>query len=211
MEIQYEVKYKKNAKRLIIRPDYRGGLKITAPYGLSRDQIEKIISINKERLSYFVNKNKDSTYFLGNEYKILDNVWDLSNHRVLKKENYLIIFRSREEKVPYILDEWLKEQARNIIVERVKHYSVLMNVKVRSVKIKELTSIWGSCNWKNELSFNYLLIKTPLKEIDYVVVHELSHTKYLNHSKNFWNLVKKIIPDYKTREKWLKEKFPKLS
>lgn len=211
MEIQYEVKYRKNVKRLIIRPDYRGGLKITAPYGLSKNQIEKIISINKERLNHFVNKNKESTYFLGNEYKILDNIWDLNYYKVLRNNRYLVVFRNKKEKVPVILNEWLKEQAKSIIEERVKYYSNLMNVNVRSVKIKELTSIWGSCNCKNELSFNYLLVKTPLKEIDYVVVHELSHTKYLDHSKRFWNLVKKIIPDYKAREKWLKEKFPKLS
>ena len=206
MEIQYEIHYKKNAKRIIIRSNHRGGLKVTAPYGISREKIDKIIKINEKRISVYFTK-KEKLYYLGKEYKVIDNVWDLESNKVIKEENYIVVFRLAENKVLDVLNIWLKKEAFRIIKDRVEYYSNLMNVKAKDIKIKEVSTIWGSCNSQGELSFNYLLVKAPLKEIDYVVVHELAHIKYLDHSKNFWNLVKKVLPDYKNREVWLKENF----
>jgi predicted metal-dependent hydrolase len=206
MEIQYEVSYKKNAKRIIIKPDFRGGLKITAPYGVTKEKIRSILIINESKLKKYIKKDLSKLYYLGEEYKVIDNLWDME-YKILKDEKRLVVFRKKEDNLQDILEKWLKNEAKKVLSKRVKFYSGIMNVKVKSIKIKNLSTIWGSCNSKGELSFNYLLIKTPIEEVDYVVVHELSHIKHLDHSKKFWNLVGSIIPDYKKRESWLKENF----
>ena len=64
---------------------------------------------------------------------------------------------------------------------------------------------WGSCSSKGNLNFNYQLYYMPQELMDYVVVHELCHRKYMNHSKQFWAEVAKVMPDYKKCERWLKE------
>ncbi len=204
MEIQYEIRYKRNAKRVIIKSDYRGGLKITAPYGLSEERIEKILRHNQKRINKLFT-DRENVYYLGKKYKIIDNIWEINTYKVIKDTKYIVLFHNQNRKKLDVLNKWLKDMAKNIINERVSYYSNILKAKVKSVKIKELSSIWGSCNSKGELSFNYLLIKTPMYIIDYVVVHEISHTYYLDHSTKFWTLVSSILPDYRERERWLKE------
>ena len=71
---------------------------------------------------------------------------------------------------------------------------------IRSQKTK-----WGTCSSKTNISFNWRLIKCPLEIRYYLYAHEASHLVHMNHSKEFWNLVKVYDPDYKKHEKWLKE------
>lgn len=71
---------------------------------------------------------------------------------------------------------------------------------IRSQKTK-----WGTCSSKTNISFNWRLVKCPLEVRYYLYAHEASHLVHLNHSKEFWALVKHYDPDYKKHEKWLKE------
>ena len=93
--------------------------------------------------------------------------------------------------------QWLGEKAAEYIPNRVKELSQLHNFKYNSIKIKNLSSRWGSCSAKKNLSFNLKLMYFNYQVIDYVIVHELCHLKELNHSKKFWKLVEDIIPNYK--------------
>lgn len=100
--------------------------------------------------------------------------------------------------------EQLKSLAKQVIPERVEYYSRLMNLYPTDVKITSAKKRFGSCNGKNSLCFSYFLMKYPIEAVDYVVVHELAHIKHHNHSKDFYNLIKKYLPDYKERERLLK-------
>lgn len=100
--------------------------------------------------------------------------------------------------------EQLKSLAKQVIPKRVEYYSRLMNLYPTDVKITSAKKRFGSCNGKNSLCFSYFLMKYPIEAVDYVVVHELAHIKHHNHSKDFYNLIKKYLPDYKERERLLK-------
>ncbi len=99
---------------------------------------------------------------------------------------------------------YLKQQADNIILPRVDYYAELTRLSPAAIKIRQYRARWGSCNNHGELSFNYLLMMLPLHVIDYVIVHELCHLRYLNHSKDFWQLVATHFPDYLEAKEWLK-------
>ena len=101
--------------------------------------------------------------------------------------------------------EQLREQARKLIAERVKHFAPIVGVTYGQIAIRTQHTRWGSCSSKGNLNFNCLLALVPPEVLDYVVVHELCHRKEMNHSELFWNAVARVIPNFKICKKWLKE------
>ena len=99
----------------------------------------------------------------------------------------------------------LANKALAYIPERVKYYAPIVGVNYTRITIRNQKTRWGSCSSKGGLNFNCLLMLTPPEVIDYVVVHELCHRKEMNHSKAFWAEVEKVLPDYKSAKRWLKE------
>jgi len=84
-------------------------------------------------------------------------------------------------------------------------FSPKIGVCPRKLTVREQKTRWGSCSSKGNISLNWKLVMAPMEVIDYVIVHELCHMKEMNHSKNYWNIVKSIIPDFELRRKWLKD------
>lgn len=98
----------------------------------------------------------------------------------------------------------LYKKAQEILPKKVQHFANVMGVNYNGVKITSATKRFGSCSGKNSLCFSRYLMQYDDDLIDYVVVHELAHTVHHNHSKEFYGLVEKHIPDYKLRQKKLK-------
>ena len=99
----------------------------------------------------------------------------------------------------------MTQQAKVLIPRRVAYYAPLIGVDYGRITIRHQRTRWGSCSSKGNLNFNCLLMLVPTEVLSYVVVHELCHRKEMNHSQKFWAEVEKIIPDYKTHRKWLKD------
>ena len=95
-------------------------------------------------------------------------------------------------------------RAKEILPPRVAYFAQMLGVSYGRITIRNQRTRWGSCSSKGNLNFNFLLVLVPAEVRDYVVVHELCHLKEMNHSKDFWNLVEGILPDYRTHRKWLK-------
>ena len=89
-----------------------------------------------------------------------------------------------------------REQARRFVKNRIEYFNNFYNFKINRIAIKNQTTRWGSCSSKGNLNFNYKIIYLRPALADYLIVHELCHLGELNHSKNFWALVSKTIPDY---------------
>ena len=101
--------------------------------------------------------------------------------------------------------EKLRNQAKELIPQRVAHYASLMGVTYQRITIRAQKTRWGSCSSKGNLNFNCLLALVPADVLDYVVVHELCHLIELNHSERFWGEVRRILPNYAQSKLWLKE------
>ena len=99
----------------------------------------------------------------------------------------------------------LSEQARIYMPSRVEHFAQIIDVTYGRITIRHQKTRWGSCSSRGTLSFNYRLIYGPAGPLDYVVVHELCHLTHMNHSKDFWNMVEHIMPDYRIYKQWLRE------
>ena len=95
--------------------------------------------------------------------------------------------------------------AKAIIPQRVRFFADLMGVTYNKISIRHPKTMWGSCSSKGNLSFSCLLTQMPPEILDSVVVHELSHRKHMNHSKEFYAEILRVMPDYYERERWLKK------
>lgn len=113
----------------------------------------------------------------------------------------------KEQEVTYtdIQIKKYREEARKILTELTDYYAEIMNVTYHKIYIREQKTCWGSCSSKKNISFNWKLILYPKEAQEYVVVHELAHLKYMNHSNEFWKEVEKILPDFKKRQMILKK------
>jgi hypothetical protein len=118
--------------------------------------------------------------------------------KILTPENLLRIY-----------DSYYKEMAEEYIPKRVEYFSHLMGLYPSNIKFRKMKRRWGSCDSNRELTFNIYLLKLSTELIDYVIVHELSHLKHMNHSKRFHTLVESHLHDAKLREKKIKEEYYK--
>jgi len=89
-----------------------------------------------------------------------------------------------------------KEVARGIATSRLEYFNTFYGFKYNRIAIRDQKTRWGSCSKKGNLNFNYKIALIPEKARDYIIVHELCHLGEFNHSRNFWNLVAKTMPDY---------------
>lgn len=99
----------------------------------------------------------------------------------------------------------MRVQAGAYFPERVAYFAARLGVTYGRITLRTQRSKWGSCSSKGNLNFNILLMLAPRDVLDYIVVHELCHRKHLNHSAAFWAEVEGLMPDYREKEKWLKE------
>ena len=103
----------------------------------------------------------------------------------------------------------LRKKAREYFTEKTNYYAQIMGLEYKKIKISSAATRFASCSSQGNISYSYRLMLYPESCRDYVVVHELAHLIEMNHSKKFWNIVERFIPDFKKRREELK-KVPKI-
>src|SRR5690606_31151947 len=124
--------------------------------------------------------------FMGKEYKL-----KIAHIEDIELKDHLYFPFKNKRTIQKRLLEWYKAHAVTTITKRVEEYAKLMDVSYKSIGLSYAKKRWGACSHTDELTFNWRLIMAPLNIIDYVVVHELAHTIEKNHSKDFWEIVKR--------------------
>lgn len=102
----------------------------------------------------------------------------------------------------------IKELFAFYVTERTGELAKKCGLNYNSVSVGSASSYWGICNSKKDIVYSFGLALVPLKLIDYVIVHELCHTRYFNHGKYFHALLASFMPDYKERKNQLSEYSP---
>jgi len=90
------------------------------------------------------------------------------------------------------------------LTERVRYYAPKVGFNPAGIDVRELGHRWASCSPNGKLAFHWKCMMAPQTIIDYIVVHELCHFHYLDHTAAFWNEVDKVMPAYRERKEWLK-------
>ncbi len=145
-------------------------------------------------------KQKDIERFVNEKSEWIDKHLEMMRTRIESKKNELPIEPFTESEVQELFDKSLKT-----IPPRVAAIAAKMGVSYGRITIRNQVSRWGSCTSEGNLNFNCLLTLFPDEVTDYVIVHELCHRKYMNHSKQFWAEVEKFCSDFKAHKKWLKD------
>ncbi|MGN0361655.1 MAG: M48 family metallopeptidase [Bilifractor sp.] len=161
---------------LQITPDER--LVVRAPYYASTAEIQRFVSANQSWID--------------------QNLARVKRQRAQRRMN-------PDERITEDEIRRLSELASHTIPPRAAYYASLMGVTYGRITIRHQKTRWGSCSAKGNLNFNCLLMLTPPDVQDYVIVHELCHRKQMNHSRLFWDEVRRVMPDYRQKEQWLKE------
>lgn len=99
----------------------------------------------------------------------------------------------------------LKQQAKDLFPQEVAALAQRLNIRYGRVTVRAQKSRWGSCSREGNISLNCLLLLVPEEVRTYVMVHELCHRKYMDHSAAFWKAVEEAFPDYRIPRKWLQE------
>jgi predicted metal-dependent hydrolase len=113
--------------------------------------------------------------------------------------------KSTRPKAEQAFIRWYKAQALEVLSGRLQAFAGKYGFTYQKIRISSARTRWGSCSSRGTLSFTYRLVMAPPEVVDYVVIHELVHTQVKNHSKTFWGLVGKILPEYKTHIHWLRK------
>ncbi len=144
------------------------------------------------------NKNNEGFNYLGKKYDII--YVDYCDISIGEEKVFL--------RKGFNIDKWYKKQAKKLFKERLNYWYSNFSRRIPhpGLRIRKMTSRWGVCNTRLRIiTLNLELIKRDTKYLDYVIVHELSHLIYPNHSKDFWNLVEENIGDCKNYRKEMKE------
>lgn len=222
--IEYNL-YRKKVKNINLRIKRDGSVFVSANHRVPIDYINSFLESkgnwilknidllkNKKELSIENNfEENDKIIYLGDEYilKIIPSQQD----NIIYDSRYIYLYTKYLEdsnKKKEIYERWLRKRSKEIFnrcLDNMYLHIEDYEVKKPSLSIRKMKSRWGSCmKYKNKINLNLYLIKTEEKCIEYVILHELVHLIHFNHSKDFYNLLEILMPDWKKRKEILNSK-----
>lgn len=215
---------RKKVKNINVRVKEDLSVYVSAPLNLHSDYIEafllskqnKIEEI-KRKLGNYKLKIKQKKYVTGEVFRFLgmDNILEIrksssNSVKYIKDECKIIIYTNSEniEEKKKILDRWYYLNAKKVFKQKMDKWLKILDESIEHLSIKTMKTRWGSCNYnKRYINLNTELIKRTEFEIEYVVLHELTHLKYPNHGSGFYKYVEKYMPNYKKAEEMLKIRY----
>lgn len=159
-----------------------------------RKKQETRSALNRNQINL---ENGEIVHIFGVNYTV-----KLIDCKIAKLKDEYVVLPIKNTK--FALVSLLKRELKRYLNNRVNEIATAFNFSYKSISITSATSSWGSCGAKNSLNFTYKLALCPKPVIDYIIIHELCHTKVKNHGSKFWAEVERVYPEYKHCEKWLK-------
>jgi len=158
--------------------------------------------------------NGETFLYLGCQYRLA--LVSGQDRQLMLKNGYFCLSRDVIERggidaAKAAFQQFYADKGEQRLNQRVKYFAPKVGVKVPSVRVKDMGYRWGSCGRSSALNFHWKCMMAPPRIIDYIVVHELCHFHYRNHTDAFWNEVDKIIPDWRERKEWLRKRGAELA
>jgi len=218
MDLAYTIKKSAKRRKLTITVERDRSVIVHAPEGATDEKIHQVVESRRRWIFEKIGHPQkyhdlphapgkglvsgESALYLGRQYRIEMVKTRLSQVRFAQR---FFIPVMQGEKRAEALREWYIGKAKEKITPRVQRHAGELGVDVAEVKIVDNRYRWGSCTLKDNVNFNWRLIKAPMFVIDYVIVHELAHLIEANHTPRFWNIVRTQAPLMDKAKAWLKE------
>ncbi len=198
------IEKKRGQKNTYIRVKKDLKVTVTTNFFTSMRSIENLIWEHYSHICKMIDfqetkiKNNQGFFFLGKQYVVIYSDQEgisFTDDKVYMNHNFDI-------------DKWYRKQAKKLFSERLDYHYQNFTKKIPypTLRIRKMTSRWGVCNIRtHDITLNLELIKRDVSYLDYVIVHEMSHLVYGDHSHSFWSLVEKNMPNYKKYREEMKE------
>jgi len=194
-----------------VHPD--GKVIIIAPISATKTEIQNKVEKRSawitKQLRFFkaypFNKNQaewvggETVYYLGRQYRLKIII---GNEDVKLYGKFLFVSTPQKHdahRIKILVESWYLSHAKRVFAERIKRFTSLMErekIVMNKLQTRSMLKRWGSCTKQRNIVLNSLLVKAPVYCIDYVIVHEICHLKYHDHSPRFWGLLLKHCPDW---------------
>ena len=153
--------------------------------------------------------NGESFLYLGSSYRLA--LVEVQDEALKLKDGRFQMMRSLMEAggrqaAQNAFEQFYQDKGLPRIRQRVAHFAPRVGVDAGDVQVKDLGYRWASCLPSGDLHFHWKCLMAPLTVIDYIVVHELCHMRHRDHSDAFWNEVDKVLPNYRERKEWLRQR-----
>lgn len=213
MDIEVVRTGRKKTVHIVIERD--GTVSTQVPEDLSDERILKILESKEyeihKKLTYWKELNREhierqyvsgqSFMYLGKNYN-LHIVSGQKQNLIFKDGKFFLSDSAMNPREAFV--KFYKKQARLRIHERILIYQSFVYKLPGKVEIRELPTRWASCTPAGNIYFNWKCVMAPIAVLDYLIIHELVHLEFPNHSRAFWDKVSALCPDYQEREAWLK-------
>lgn len=217
MKLDYTIVYSQR-KNLTITVERDRSVVVRAPEGTTPETIHEVVESRKpwiyektrhlqkyKGLPHPPGKewvNGESLLYLGRNYQV--EIVDSKEKSIRFSQKFIVpvsLYSQKHE----VFKQWYMAKAQEKILPRVQMHAKNLGLHYNHVKIVDIKYRWGSCTPKNNLNFNWRLIKAPMFVVDYVIVHELAHLFEANHTPRFWNIVRSQSAKMDKAKQWLKE------
>lgn len=201
-----------------------GEVVVKAPWYVTQNQIQELIEskrkwIEEKLKEYQISPRKVKEYYDGERFQILGQPYYLNiffkdtNKATLNVESNKInvVFpleysrQDNTEQIKKMINKMYYMIAEKEVEQSFEKMRKLVGLAPEQYRIKKIKTAWGTCSSRKKITINQDTVMYSRKALDYVVLHEICHLKYMNHSKKFWSMVEKYMPDYKEAEAELKK------
>jgi hypothetical protein len=220
-----EMLFKKSlkAKKLTIKVRPKDGIIVTMPwyftYGKAQDfaktHLEWIKSNLKKMQDYkknLINFDENTEFSTKKHILVIEKKDIKKSFSSIKDGKIIVKFpldediskTENQDKIRKTITEAFRLEAKEYLPQRLEFWAQKFGLRYKDLAIKNMTSRWGSCSGRNNISLNLNLVRLPEELIDYVILHELAHTKEKNHGRKFWDFLDKLLPNSKELNKKLR-------
>lgn len=217
----YTVKSHPRARHVKLKASLQHGLELVVPRRFNHGEIPHILEKNKS----WIEKQllRIQTKMATGEADVLpqdiflraiDQRWRVDYlmsfgklRMITRPQQELVLFGEIQNEIlcKKMLMNWLKKQAEIHLLAQLKRVSEEILLPYHVAKVRRQTSLWGSCTAAKSISLNYKLLLLPPELARHIIIHELCHTVYLNHSEKFWRLVERFDPDYAAHRRAMRQ------
>ena len=205
-----------------VAPD--GRLRASLPLYAPAFLVKKLIRSSREELRALLAEQQVTTQFehgmqIGKSHTLIIRDANLTKTTAKRHGQQIIVSLAQNDTASSIeatriirdaVIEALRIEAKSYLPKRLAFLAQKSGLLYQKVRFSHASGRWGSCSSNGTISLNIALMKLPFELIDYVLIHELSHTVHMNHSDAFWHLVEQADPQYKLHRRTLKKETPSI-